>query len=100
MIETDYLGLPPSGSLLVWIDSFLDEPRTPHEQTAGRFGNALIVRSLLSAEVLDRVTVKAFSVGEDTPESVPTRHGNFGRRRFWEESLWLPRRTVSGYDRR
>ena len=91
--EKMYAGLPPRGSLLVWIDDFLVRPLTPLQHTSGRFTNALTMSYLFLPEVEDRVSLKAFSVGWNAPEGNPQTHGEFAKLPFWNEEFWQPRRT-------
>lgn len=106
-----FLEIPPSGSLLVWIDNFLSNPATLRDRTAGRFTNLMIALPSTPLEVRDRVHVKTFGVGNKLRPTDPQHHGEFNnftgpplteeeRKRnkiardetlkFWEKKFWEP----------
>lgn len=90
--ELQVAGLAPRGSLLVWVDDFLNVPLTPIDRTMGQFENFVITRQLaplIIPEELENGTVRVFSVGWEAPEPEPTTHSGAARVPFWRESLWL-----------
>lgn len=96
--ESPFLGLPPRGSLLVWIDSFFAKPATAQDRTAGRFENLL--RELDATPpghdpqhpIRPRVHVKTFAAGAPFDEEQPQTHGSFGdaKYRYWMPEFWQP----------
>jgi hypothetical protein len=54
------LELAPRGSLLVWIDSFLDHPESEGDRTLGRFENAVLMADAIPKNILNRMTLKGF----------------------------------------
>lgn len=108
--EESFFGIPPSGSLLVWIDNFLSKPATNRDKTAGRYVNLLPALPATPRELRDRIHVKAFGVGRVLRSSDPQEHGEFNNfigtlppedkaktpvtrkegLKFWEETFWKP----------
>lgn len=98
----DNFILPPRGSLLVWVDSFFNDPQTPMDRTAGHFHNVVICGHVIPEELRDRTSFKCFNVGWDYKMSTggatserktpaqPQKHGEFSneRFRFWTNSYW------------
>lgn len=94
----DKVDLEPRGSLLVWIDSYFENPITPMDRTAGRWEN--IVEGMhIFRDVTRQVTLKTFGYGPDNlgaPDfwggRSPQKHGQFFREEmaFWKPEFWLP----------
>ncbi len=84
----------PRGSLLVWIDDLLNNPRTLQERTMGSFENALLASSLFPPAIQGQMHMTALSVGpypiiannKETIESAQT-HGSFGDHKFWQSGF-------------
>ena len=84
--ETSLIGVEPSGSLLVWIDSYYTTPLTQLDRTFGRWENVRSVLHVFPPEVLERrMHFKMF--GFDSTNS-PQEHGEFGRYPFWRPNFW------------
>jgi hypothetical protein len=95
--EAEVDDLPPRGSLLVWIDEFLGEPRTPLDRTLGRWDNILPATYIIPPELRDRVFIKAFTMtangaqsDPETHEPAPQKHGDFTWDPYWEQKFWKP----------
>lgn len=91
--ETNYWNLPPTGSLLVWIDNFLSTPNTPMDRTSGRFTNLMLSLHTTPEEIRPHISIKRFPGGGSswggTREGIPANHSDFsGRFRFWEKTCW------------
>lgn len=91
--ETNYWNLPPTGSLLVWIDNFLSTPNTPMDRTSGRFTNLMLALHMTPTEMRRYISIKRFPGGGSswggTREGIPANHSDFsGRFRFWEKPCW------------
>ena len=91
--ETNYWNLPPTGSLLVWIDNFLSSPGSPMDRTSGRFSNFLLSLHTTPEEIRPFITIKRFPGGGSgwgtVKDGVPANHTDFsGRFRFWREECW------------
>lgn len=106
--EESAWGIPPSGSLLVWIDNFLSKPATLRDRTAGRFINLMPVLPSTPRHLRSRIHVKTFGVGHRLRETDPQEHGEFNnfigalpakdaatspvkrqpQLKFWEETFW------------
>lgn len=105
------MELPPSGSLLVWVDNFLSNPSTPRDRTAGRSANLMLALPATPASLRSRIHVKAFGVGAALSSTDPQGHGDFflfagplteyeknsgavSKRdpaiRFWRPEFWEP----------
>ncbi|MBI3319943.1 MAG: hypothetical protein HYZ89_05100, partial [Candidatus Omnitrophica bacterium] len=84
--ETSLIGVEPSGSLLVWIDSYYTSPLTQLDRTFGRWENVRSALHVFPPEILTRqMHFKIF--GFDATNS-PQEHGEFGRYPFWRPSFW------------
>ena len=91
--ETNAWDLPPRGSLLVWLDDFLDDPQITEERTAGRINNLLRIAPgpEHDEDVRERIHFKAYGVGSCVRGEHPIRHGAFSRSyRFWKPECWQP----------
>jgi pimeloyl-ACP methyl ester carboxylesterase len=71
------LELPPSGSLLVWIDNYFTHPPTLRDRTAGRFDNLMLFVGDTPEPVRERIHVKTFGVGRSLTMTDPQHHGDF-----------------------
>ncbi|TMP02100.1 hypothetical protein CWC11_19715 [Pseudoalteromonas sp. S3178] len=86
-------GFAPSGSLLVSIDKYHDEPEHHLKRT---FGSEINVRSSLPTILKSfkgargNVVLKAFNDIEAFEKSIkiPVKHGDFGKLDFWLPSTW------------
>jgi pimeloyl-ACP methyl ester carboxylesterase len=54
------LDITPRGSLLVWIDTFLDNPASENDRTMGYFQNCVLATDDLPRDILARVSIKSF----------------------------------------
>lgn len=91
--ETNYWNLPPTGSLLVWIDNFLSSPNSPMDRTSGRFTNLMLALHTTPENIRPFISIKRFSGGGsswgETRQGIPANHSDFaGKFRFWKESCW------------
>lgn len=91
--ETNYWSLPPTGSLLVWIDNFLSTPNTPMDRTSGRFTNLMLSLHTTPPAIRPYISIKRFPGGGsswgETPEGIPANHSDLsGKFRFWEKACW------------
>jgi pimeloyl-ACP methyl ester carboxylesterase len=93
--------VPPSGSLLVWIDNFLSKPATLRDRTVGRYVNLMLALPATPRNLRSRIHVKTFGVGEVLEWSDPQHHGDFNdflgqpsptglRAKFWDSEFWKP----------
>lgn len=73
------------GSLLVWIDTFFQEPESESDRTFGRWENAILATDTIPQEVTGRITLKAFGRAR-APGSGPNyEHQSKYRRRHLAE---------------
>ncbi|GJL54298.1 MAG: hypothetical protein NPIRA02_14300 [Nitrospirales bacterium] len=91
--ETNYWNLPPTGSLLVWIDNFLSTPKTPLDRTSGRFTNFMLSLHTTPDAIREYISIKRFPGGGSskggTRDGIPENHSDFSSRfRFWKEQCW------------
>jgi pimeloyl-ACP methyl ester carboxylesterase len=77
----------PRGSLLVWIDSFLSQPNTVADRTAGRYRNLRRALLYTPEDIRDRLHVRVFDA-KSSSKIEPQRHADFGSIRFWDERCW------------
>jgi hypothetical protein len=88
--------LPPRGSLLVWLDDFLNDPQTPLDRTLGRWDNLVSTTELIPQGVRGQIAFKAFAsspYGEGpaplgSPEYGPQAHGQFRCQAYWNPEFW------------
>lgn len=104
-----FYEVPPSGSLLVWIDNFLSNPATLRDRTAGRFTNLMMALPSTPPQVRSRIHVKTFGVGDEIRVTDPQHHGDFNdftgrpltaeeqakfkaanQPKFWDPAFWEP----------
>ncbi len=85
-----WFEVAPRGSLLVWIDNFLEDPRYRLDRTAGRIFNLLREVDRTPAEIRDRVHIKAFDFGSAVEKCHPQTHGGFDNVPFWKPEYWQP----------
>ena len=108
-----FYEVPPSGSLLIWIDDFLSNPTTLRDRTAGRFKNLMMALPSTPRDLRSRIHVKTFGVGRLLRTTDPLHHGEFNNftgppapwekkedyvvertEKFWDEDFWTPETTV------
>jgi pimeloyl-ACP methyl ester carboxylesterase len=89
--------LVPRGSLLVWIDGFLAEPRTTRDLTLGRWQHLVQSAPVIPREIRGQIHIKAFELhndghGMDLPNPQPQRHSDFTNPAFafWNPDRWTP----------
>jgi hypothetical protein len=95
VFKEEFLGLPPRGSLLVWIDNFFSNPVSPLGRTVGRFINLFPEIAALNHETAERlrgqVHLKVFRYGKSCRCWSPQGHGDFGAFPFWQHEFWDPK---------
>jgi len=100
-----YLGdLIYRGSLLTWIDDFLENTESPIERTLGRDENAVPATRFVPKEVRNRISFRTFGRNDalelaqlGSSKRVPQHHGDFSlpRTRFWQVDFQKPAGAVS-----
>jgi hypothetical protein len=78
--------LVPRGSLLVWIDEFLDHPKSFADRTFGYFENAVMASLMIPPRVQKQVHFVALSAGPGEPPL--QHHGDFSHYKFWEPEFF------------
>jgi hypothetical protein len=95
--ETHAGGLTPNGSLLVWLDDYLNRPETPEDNMIGRWTSLPAVQRRVPPDIAPRVTFKGFGYRDSTvigsfgkDHSKPCQHGEFSdpQSMFWRRSFW------------
>jgi len=78
--------MAPKGSLLEWLDNYLNDPEDFMEMTTGRYENIVRADLLIPMDIQDRIIIKVFGARENEPVA----HGDFNDTRFlfWEEDFW------------
>ncbi len=90
-----FLGeLVPRGSLLVWIDEFLNKPYSMPGRTLGHFENALLCSPMFPAKVQKQMHMVALACGPGSGETIQ-KHGSFGKHKFWEKDFYEKEGTES-----
>jgi hypothetical protein len=94
--------LPPRGSLLVWLDDFLSDPRSPLDRTLGRWDNIIPAADVIPEQIRGQVTLKAFALApyptEDRPRGAlnygPQAHGQFRGSPYGCPGFWYSESPV------
>lgn len=90
--ERHVAELPPSGSLLVWVDNFFTQPVTMRDRTAGRFENLIRFIGDTPRGMRRRVHLKAFPLQAGVnADRLPQDHGDFFSKEFWKASFYEPK---------
>lgn len=93
--ESKYWGSIPGGSLLIWIDEFLEDVNSFLDRTAGYWFNLVrAAKIIFPQELRSRVHLTKFDIdhkyrteGRGYPK-VPQTHGAFDDYNFWDKSFW------------
>jgi alpha/beta hydrolase family protein len=90
--ERWHADLTPRGSLLVWLDEFIQPKHSEFRgQMMGRARNLRLHTHLIPCEVQKHIHITAFS---DRPKSPtifhPQKHGEVGDIRYWRPEAWRP----------
>ena len=87
-----WFEVSPRGSLLVWIDNFLEDPRYRLDRTAGRIFNLLREVNRTPNQLKGRIHIKSFDFGPGKALSAcnPQVHGALDDLPFWKTDYWLP----------
>lgn len=83
-IQWALLDLPPRGTLLEWIDNFLEDPERIVDRVLGKWDNVIQATHIIDKSVRPRVHLKAFGIG--SPLDL-RRHGEFTRKEFWSSDF-------------
>jgi len=93
--EWNVLDLPPRGSLLVWLDSFLSHPLSTEDRTLGRFRNFISAVHHTPSGLRPYIHIVKFGAGENAYG--PQKHGDFGQKlKFWKPECWDPPAAKQG----
>ena len=77
--ELEIGGLPPQGSLLVWIDEMFGGPRTTDDRTFGRWFNIEQTIQLFPPQVRARMHFRVFPSQDDLKDGAPAEQAAFYR---------------------
>jgi hypothetical protein len=87
--ERSASDIVPRGSLLVWIDTFLQRPSAFEDRVFGHFENALLGSHMFPASVQQRIHITAFPAGSPKKEHGNLQtHGSFTHYAFWESDFY------------
>ncbi len=84
-------GFCPRGSILEWIEGFLDPPQAHLDRMLGKFENVMRALHIFPDGVRERIHIKAFSFDANDPEQPkPFKHVHFNDQdvEFWERRFW------------
>lgn len=87
--EMHWLGVLPTGSLLVSIDQHHERPEHPMRRTFGSEVNVLTSISLLDnafSGAEGEIVLKAFD--RRPGQQYPRKHGDFSKMSFWQKEMW------------
>jgi hypothetical protein len=93
--EANFLNLAPYGSLISWLDAYLDHPESELDRMMGSYQNSTESAGSITGPVRTRMHLKAFGYGDRTgcgPNGLPYRHGDFNEPGvpFWDPRFWRP----------
>lgn len=91
LTENYYFDLVQRGSLLVWIDNFLENPFDFQGRTLGQWLNVVQATHIIDPDVKGRVHIKAFGAGT---KYEPQTHGGFDDYHYWKPEY---RQIEEGY---
>lgn len=86
--EMHYLGIIPTGSLLVSIDQHHDKPEHPLNRTIGSEVNVLSSLRIIDEALSMSTGKKVFKSFDKLEQELPKIHGDFGKMPFWDEKIW------------
>lgn len=95
-----YFDFIPRGSLLIWIDGFLEDVNSFEDRTAGYWFNIMRGAEIIFPEDLhSRVHLTKFGIDreycrEKRPPKVPQTHGAFDDYNFWDDGFWRDDKDV------
>jgi pimeloyl-ACP methyl ester carboxylesterase len=83
-------GFLPRGSILEWLERFLDPPVTHLDRALGKFDNVRRALHIFPTRVRKRIHVKAFPFDGNRPRK-PFKHIHFNDQstRFWRRAFWM-----------
>jgi hypothetical protein len=86
-----FFGLAPRGTLLVWLDEFI-QPKSSEftGMMLGRARNLRLHVHLMPCDVQKQVFITAFD-DDASSTTQPQTHGSFGELSYWQPAQWLPR---------
>lgn len=87
--ETTWLGFVPRGSVLEWIEGFLDPPHSHLDRMLGKWDNVLRAAHVFEATVRSRISLKAFPYDRANRQK-PYKHIQFNDPDvgFWRPAFW------------
>jgi len=92
--QEDVGGFAPVGSVLEWLEGFLEPPSTNLDRTLGKWDNTLRTLHIFDDDVRPFIHIKGFPYKGHLPkeERKPCRHVDFNDAdlEFWRKPFWLP----------
>jgi hypothetical protein len=91
--ESHFLGLAPRGSLLVWLDEYIQPKSSEFGGTMlGRARNLRLHAHLIPCGIQKQVHITAFNDNASMkPWEQPQHHGDFGDLPYWGRDWWYPK---------
>lgn len=87
--ETAGFDLALRGSILIWLDDFMNDPETPLDRTLGSYFNLMLAAHDTPDTLRRRISIKAFGAGKDV--KAPQTHSELTEKfSFWKEQCWRP----------
>lgn len=79
------------GSLLAWLDGFINTPQTDVDRVFGKYENAITSIHVIPDDVRSRVYIKSFPYhGPYSNGGLPFRHADFVHEPYWRCDFWMP----------
>ena len=84
--ENGFYDFVPRGSLLIWIDGFLEDVDSFEDRTAGYWFNIIRAAEVVfPPEIRSQVHLTRYGIKNRTPQN----HGEFDDFNFWNEGFWV-----------
>jgi hypothetical protein len=90
--EKSLVDLTPRGTLLVWLDEFIQPKNSEFRgHMMGRARNLRLHAHFIPCGIQPQIHITAFSEGpQDTAVFHPQTHSDVGHIEYWREELWRP----------
>ncbi len=89
--EQWFLDATPRGTLLAWLDEFIQPKHSEFPgMMLGRARNLRLHAHLIPCDIRSQISISAFNEQLSANPTEPQRHGSFGDLHYWNEATWYP----------
>jgi hypothetical protein len=89
--ERFFLDLTPRGTLLAWLDEFIQPKHSEFPgMMLGRARNLRLHAHHIPCKIRPQISITAFGEDLSKKPAEPQRHGAFGDLPYWKETTWRP----------